>query len=151
MVFNLALYILKFWSKDKILKQFKHAATDDDDGGDVSITYYSMYSFHKLTHIGHLVYTSLCVPKIQSWSASLLSDSIKYFSSTRQILLLCPNKEGGMGDSTASVVQWSEFMATDPEVRVRLPALPNFLKSRGSGTGSSQPHEYNSGATWKKK
>jgi hypothetical protein len=25
---------------------------------------------------------------------------------------------------TASVVQWSEFLATDPEARVRSPALP---------------------------
>jgi hypothetical protein len=25
---------------------------------------------------------------------------------------------------TAPVVQWSEFLATDPEVRVRFPALP---------------------------
>jgi hypothetical protein len=25
---------------------------------------------------------------------------------------------------TASVVEWSEFLATDPEVRVRFPALP---------------------------
>jgi hypothetical protein len=63
--------------------------------------------------------------------------------------------------------QWSEFLATDPEVRVRFPALPNFrpplwssgrsswlriqrsrvrfrvvpdfLRSSGSGTGSTQP------------
>jgi hypothetical protein len=26
--------------------------------------------------------------------------------------------------TTASVVQWSEFLATDPETRVRFPALP---------------------------
>jgi hypothetical protein len=31
------------------------------------------------------------------------------------------------------VVQWSEFLATDPD----------FLRSSGSGTGSTQPHEYN--------
>jgi hypothetical protein len=35
---------------------------------------------------------------------------------------------------TASVVQWSEFLATDPEARVRFPALPE-KKSSGSGTG----------------
>jgi hypothetical protein len=42
---------------------------------------------------------------------------------------------------TASVVYWSEFLATDPEARVRFPPLPK--KSSGSGTGSTQPREYN--------
>jgi hypothetical protein len=42
----------------------------------------------------------------------------------------------------ASVVYSSEFLATDPEVRVRFPALPDFLRSSGSGTGSTQPREY---------
>jgi hypothetical protein len=45
--------------------------------------------------------------------------------------------------STASVGYWSELLATDPEVRVRFPALPDFLRSGGSGTGSTQPHDYN--------
>jgi hypothetical protein len=31
-----------------------------------------------------------------------------------------------MNIETASVVQWSEFLATDPEARARFPALPNF-------------------------
>jgi hypothetical protein len=44
---------------------------------------------------------------------------------------------------TASVVKWSEFLATDPEVPVRFPELPDFLRSSGSGTGSTQPREYN--------
>jgi type IV secretory pathway TrbD component len=51
---------------------------------------------------------------------------------------------------TASVVSWSEFLATDPEVRVRFPALTDFLRNSGSGTGSAQPREYNWGANWKK-
>jgi hypothetical protein len=52
---------------------------------------------------------------------------------------------------TASVVQWSEFLATDPEARVRFPALPDCLENKkkkmenscGSGPGSTQPREYN--------
>jgi hypothetical protein len=35
--------------------------------------------------------------------------------------------------------------------RVRFPALPDFLRSMGSGTGSTQPREDNWAATWKKK
>jgi hypothetical protein len=50
---------------------------------------------------------------------------------------------------TVSVVWWSEFLATDPKFQVRFLALPDFLSSV-SGTGSTQPHEYNRGATWKK-
>jgi hypothetical protein len=44
---------------------------------------------------------------------------------------------------TASVVYWAEVLATDPEVRVPFPALPDFLRRSGSGTGSTQPREYN--------
>jgi hypothetical protein len=39
----------------------------------------------------------------------------------------------------ASVVKWSKFLATDPEVWVRFPALLDFLRNSGSGTGSTQP------------
>jgi hypothetical protein len=37
----------------------------------------------------------------------------------------------------------SVFLATDPEVQVRFPALPDFLRSSGFGPGSTQPREYN--------
>jgi hypothetical protein len=38
-----------------------------------------------------------------------------------------------------------QFLATDPEVRVRFPALPHFLRSSGSGTGFTQLNEYSRG------
>jgi hypothetical protein len=49
-----------------------------------------------------------------------------------------PKKVNG----TATVVLWSELLAIDPEARVRFPALPGKKSSR-SGTGSTQPREYN--------
>jgi hypothetical protein len=52
---------------------------------------------------------------------------------------------------TASVVLWSELLATDPEVQVRFLGLPDFPRSSGSGKGSTQPLEYNCGVTRKKK
>jgi hypothetical protein len=38
---------------------------------------------------------------------------------------------------------WSagQFLDTDPEVLVRFPALPDFLRSGGYGTGFTQPRE----------
>jgi hypothetical protein len=45
------------------------------------------------------------------------------------------------------VVWWSEFRATDPEVRVRFPLLPDILRSSGSGTGSTVSRDYNLGTT----
>jgi hypothetical protein len=35
--------------------------------------------------------------------------------------------------------------------RVRFPALSDFLRSSGSGTGSTHPREYTWDGTWKKK
>jgi hypothetical protein len=36
-----------------------------------------------------------------------------------------------------------EFEATDPKVRVGFLALPDFLRSSGSGMGTTQPRGYN--------
>jgi hypothetical protein len=41
------------------------------------------------------------------------------------------------------VVKWSEFQATDPEVRGRFPALQDFLRSSGSGPGPTQLRDGN--------
>jgi hypothetical protein len=40
------------------------------------------------------------------------------------------------------VVSWSVFLAADPGIRVRFPALPDFLGGGGPGAGSSHPREY---------
>jgi hypothetical protein len=45
----------------------------------------------------------------------------------------------------------TEFLLQIQRSRVRFLALPDFLRSRRSGTGSTQPREDNRGATWKKK
>jgi hypothetical protein len=41
------------------------------------------------------------------------------------------------------VAKRPEFLATDQEVQVRFPVLPDFLRNSESGTGSTQPREYN--------
>jgi hypothetical protein len=45
--------------------------------------------------------------------------------------------------SAASVIKRPGFLATDQEVRIRFSALPGFLGSNKSGTGSTQPGESN--------
>jgi hypothetical protein len=42
---------------------------------------------------------------------------------------------------TASVVYWSEFLTTDAGVPGSIPG--HYKESSGSGTGSTQPREYN--------
>jgi hypothetical protein len=37
----------------------------------------------------------------------------------------------------------TEFLATDPRSRVRFSALPDFVRSIGCGTGTTQPREDN--------
>jgi hypothetical protein len=45
--------------------------------------------------------------------------------------------------SLLTFLLYPEFLATDSEVRFRFPVLPDFLRTSGSGTGSTQPCEYN--------
>jgi hypothetical protein len=80
-----------------------------------------------------------------SWARSIRSTLSRHIS-LRSILILLLHIR-----LTASLVYWPEFLAADPEVRVRFLALPDFLKSSGSGTGSTKPRECNWGAAWKKK
>jgi hypothetical protein len=41
------------------------------------------------------------------------------------------------------------FLATDPEVPDSIPSAPDFLRSSGSGTGSTQPREGEELLEWK--
>jgi hypothetical protein len=75
---------------------------------------------------------------------------VDYSHHPRFSIMTTYNIDGCSTSLTASVVLWSEFLATDPEVRVRFLALPDFLRSSGSGTGSTQSREYNLAATRKK-
>jgi hypothetical protein len=66
-----------------------------------------------------------------------------YIYSTIIIIVILKILDRGYNPETASVVWWSEFLVTDPEVRVRFPALPDFLRSCGSEKGSTQLREDN--------
>jgi hypothetical protein len=95
------------------------------------ITTFAIYLFSNLFSVLRLSFTSL----IRMSPLIRIIDDTAFYESTY----------------SASVVWWSELLVTDPEVRVLFPALPDFLRSCGSGTVSTQPREYNWGATWKKK
>jgi hypothetical protein len=56
-------------------------------------------------------------------------------------VLVCKHGSANLCQSLWSSSQ--EFLATAPEVRIRFPALPDSLRSSGSGTGFTQPREYN--------
>jgi hypothetical protein len=74
----------------------------------------------------------------------------------KTLLLLLGNSSVKMILRNKYKQQWppmwfsGQFLATDPEAWVRFPVLPDFLRSSGSGTWSTQPREHNWGATWKK-
>jgi hypothetical protein len=71
----------------------------------------------------------------------ILNDGMK---TSTYLFNLLSNNSFGMGQNIifatnstyGSVVYWSES-------QVRFPALPDFLRSSASGTGSTQPREYN--------
>ena len=90
------------------------------------------------------------------------SISMSHFCSLVQVMLLhlLPYSQGCCVIQELSVfglvpVKWpplwssgQSFWLQIQRSRVRFPALPNFLSSSGSGTGSTQPREVNWGATW---
>jgi hypothetical protein len=76
------------------------------------------------------------------WSSSQsVSQSSGYRFRCQGSIPALPDSLRSSGSETNSVVYWSEFLATDLEVWVLFQALC-FLRSSGSGTGSTQPSEY---------
>jgi hypothetical protein len=63
----------------------------------------------------------------------------------------CPNSHNLLNIKRPPL--WSSGQSSWLQIlrsRVRFPALPDFLRSSGSGTGSTKPREDNGGATWMK-
>jgi hypothetical protein len=83
---------------------------------------------------------STCLPNALVFEFSIFAVHLVYAA---HVIYVCGVRDGGRPQS--------EFLATNPEVRVPFPALPDFLRSSGSGTRSTQPREYNRGAAWNKK
>jgi hypothetical protein len=70
-------------------------------------------------------------------------------TTTTTIVIINNNKDQTVKDILCGLLV--EFLATDPEIRVRFPVLPDLLRSSGYGTRSTEPREYNWGATSKKR
>jgi hypothetical protein len=67
------------------------------------------------------------------------SSSHHYSKCTYKGTVIIPHVEGISDKFKLVSPGRAEFLAANPEVRVRFPALPDFLSSNGSGTGSTQP------------
>jgi hypothetical protein len=67
-------------------------------------------------------------------------------NNTSQLVILLVTSVPSIYIVMKSVPLWSsghEFLATDPGTWARFPALPDFLRSSGPRTRSTQPREYN--------
>jgi hypothetical protein len=77
---------------------------------------------------------------IFSYLAAFVAECLSVFTSMKPLLLLCDRLCG-------PVVRVLGYRSGGPG---SFPALADCLRSSWSGTGSTQPREYNRGATWTK-
>jgi hypothetical protein len=66
-----------------------------------------------------------------------------------KVCFVCIRQAYSVYTATAFLRESEGLLATDLEVRIRFLALPDSLRSSRSGTGSTQPREYNWWATWR--
>jgi hypothetical protein len=71
------------------------------------------------------------------WTLQLMESSLLH-----GISLAISESQQVMVDAVESCDRLCGLVATDPEVRVRFPALTDFLRSSWFGTRSTQPREY---------
>jgi hypothetical protein len=92
----------------------------------------------------------------QCWHASEMRKMSYSFSNCTSVVrvyfisvTLMRNMKAIMGDMWPPL--WSSGQSSWLQIQrpLRFPAQPNFLRSSGSGTGSTQPREDNWDATWK--
>jgi hypothetical protein len=95
-----------------------------------------------------MILTQKQVQHIQIYFSELESGG-QWYNSFKALVYL---KASTMQDNITAefnFIYFNETASVDPEVRVRFPALSDFLRSSGSGTGSTQPREHNWRAIWK--
>jgi hypothetical protein len=78
------------------------------------------------------------------WKKLEMIQQNKLSQDSRKRLKISSGKERKFEKTSEIIEEYRvRVLATDPEARVRFPALPHFLRSSGSGRGSTQPHEHN--------
>jgi hypothetical protein len=87
----------------------------------------------------------ICSPQSYKWSLSLFTNPKLRLQSHSQNLTKYLFYQYILWSSGHS--SWLQIQ----RFRVRFPALSDVLRSSGSGTGSTEPREYNWGATWMEK
>jgi hypothetical protein len=79
----------------------------------------------------------------QQFSSVLRNSKIYYHVYKKAPRTSAPSQSNPVTSLSHKLKNLLIFVAANPEVRVRFPALPDFLRSSVSGTGSTQPREYN--------